>query len=208
MPDGLSRRTVLARGGLLAAAAIVPLPRVAERLGLLDVASASADAVIRDTLGGVVAYVVPGNDRYSIAQGESTHGPGGIAAGAVEELRSTLAIVGPGVTEATVGVLNAMAGTAQTRGFASPFAALSFAGKDRVFSMLAQSHDATMRELASTIPAIVAFLSYSEAGALDKRTGRLTRVPVGWRLTGYTGVADIRNELRGYYGGRRKALGG
>jgi hypothetical protein len=37
MHDGLSRLTVLARGGLLAAAALVPLPRVAERLGLLGV---------------------------------------------------------------------------------------------------------------------------------------------------------------------------
>ena len=62
---------------------------------------------------------------------------------------------------------------------------------------LALSHDATLRVLGATVPALAVFLSYSEAGVLDPRTGRLRGVPVGWRLTGYSGVADIRNEFRG-----------
>ncbi len=211
--DVLSRRAVLARGGLLVATgALAPLPRVAGRLGLLGVASPSTDAVVRDTLGGLIAYVVPGNDRYSMAQGVSTTEPGGVAAGAVDALRSTLDVEGPGTADAAAVILNARAqGVAPgvgTRGFASAFAALSYARKDQVVRTLAQSHEATLRVLGSTVPALAVFLSYSEAGVLDRRTGRLRGVPVGWRITGYSGVADIRNEFRGYYGGHRTALGG
>jgi hypothetical protein len=204
----------MVRAGLLAAAgALAPLPRVADGLGLLGTASASAstDVVVRDTLGGLVAYVVPGNDRYSLAQGVSATEPGGVAAGAVDQLRLTLVVAGPGVAEAAASILNSLAqGVApggDARGFGSAFAALSYARKDQVVRTLAQSDDPTLRVLGSTLPALVAFLSYSEAGVLDRRTGRLRGVPVGWRLTGYTGVADIRNEFRGYYGGHRSALG-
>jgi hypothetical protein len=211
--DLLSRRAVLARAGLLAAAsALAPLPRVASGLGLLGVAPSSTDAVVRDTLGGLVAYVVPGDDRYSLAQGVSTTEPGGVAAGAVDALRSTLEIEGPGVSVAAAVILNAraqdVAPGGATRGFASAFAALSYARKDQVVRTLAQSHDVTLRVLGSTVPALAVFLSYSEAGVLDRRTRRLRGVPVGWRITGYSGVADIRNEFRGYYGGHRAALGG
>jgi hypothetical protein len=185
---------------------------VADRLGLLGVASASTDAVVRDALGGLVAYVVPGNDRYSLAQGVSTREPGGVAAGAVDTLRSTLDIDGPGLAEAAAAILGASAREVAPRvgmgGFASPFAALSYSRKDQVVRTLAQSHDATLRVLGSTVPALAVFLSYSEAGVLDPRTGRLRSVPVGWQLTGYAGVADIRNEFRGYYGGHRSALRG
>jgi hypothetical protein len=208
---GLSRRAILARAGLLGAAgALAPLPRVADRLGLLGVASASTDAVVRDALGGLVAYVVPGNDRYSRAQGVSTRRPGGVAAGAVDTLRSTLDIEGPGLAEAAAAILGAsareVASSVGMRGFASPFAALSYSRKDQVVRTLALSHDATLRVLGATVPALAVFLSYSEAGVLDPRTGRLRGVPVGWRLTGYSGVADIRDDFRGYYGGHRSAL--
>ena len=210
---GLSRRAILARAGLLGAAgALAPLPGVADRLGLLGVASASTDAVVRDALGGLVAYVVPGNDRYSRAQGVSTTRPGGVAAGAVDTLRSTLDIEGPGLAEAAAAILGAsareVASSVGIRGFASPFAALSYSRKDQVVRTLALSHDATLRVLGSTVPALAVFLSYSEAGVLDPRTGRLRGVPVGWRLTDYSGVADIRNDFRGYYGGHRSALRG
>jgi hypothetical protein len=206
----LSRREVLARAGVLAAAVtLAPLPDVASRLGLLGTSAAATDAVVLDTLSGLVAYVVPGNDRYSRAQGQSTLGPGGVAAGAPDELRLTLNIAGPGLADAAAAILNALAAAAhpggQLRGFASHFAALRFAEKDAVIRGLAHNADPTMQELGATVPALAAFLSYSEAGALDPRTGRLRHEPVGWRITGYTGVADIRNEFRGYYGGHRSA---
>jgi hypothetical protein len=166
--------------------------------------------VVLDTLSGLVAYVVPGNDRYSRAQGQSTPRPGGVAAGGAEQLRLTLDVAGPDLAAAAAGILNALASAANPgghlRGFASSFAALPFAQKDGVIRGLAHSADATMRELGTTVPALTAFLSYSEAGVLDERTGRLRREPVGWRITGYTGVADIRDEFRGYYRGHRSAL--
>ena len=60
-----------------------------------------------------------------------------------------------------------------------------------------------MQALGSIVPALTAFLAFSEYGALDGR--RLNGVPVGWQITGYPGVADGRNELRGYFEGRRAA---
>ncbi len=207
----MSRREALARAGVLAAvAALAPLPDVADRLGLLGTSAAATHAAVLDTLRGLVAYVVPGNDRYSRAQGQSTRRPGGIAAGAAEELRLTLEVAGPGLAQAAAGILDAQATAANPggnlRGFASPFAALRFAEKDSIIRGLAHSADPTMRELGATVPAVAAFLSYSEAGVLDRRTRRLRREPVGWRITGYTGVADNRDEFRGYYRGHRSAL--
>lgn len=206
----ISRREVLARAGVLAAAAaLTPLPEVARGLGLLGTSAAASDAVVLDTLSGLVAYVVPGNDRYSRAQGQATRRPGGVAAGAPNALRLTLDVAGPGLADAAAAILNALAGAAtpggQLRGFASPFAALLFDEKDGVIRGLAHSADPTMQELGVTVPALAVFLSYSEAGVLDPRTRRLRHEPVGWRITGYTGVADIRNEFRGYYGGHRTA---
>jgi hypothetical protein len=208
----LSRREALARAGLLgAAAALAPLPRVAERYGLLSTASAAADDVAVDTLRGLVAYIVPGDDVYSRAQGQSTGRPGGIAAGAAEGLRATLDVSGAGVADAAVAILNRAAGAVHPGGgtgtFASQFAALAFARKDDVFTQLGGSSDSTLRSLAGILPAIVAFLSYSEVAVLDPRTRGLRGKPVGWELTGYTGVADIRDEFRGYLGGRRSARG-
>jgi len=211
----LSRRAILVRAGLLAgASALAPLPQMADRLGLLAEASvsASADAAVRDALGGLVAYLVPGDDRYSRAQGVSSMTPGGVAAGAVDALRSTLDVQAPGLAEAAAAFLDELARqvdpTVGMGDFASPFAALSYPHKDEVIRRLAESHDATLRQLGVTVPALAVFLSYSEAGVLDPRTRRLRAVPVGWRLTGYTGVADIRDEFRGYYGGHRAALRG
>ena len=52
---------------------------------------------------------------------------------------------------------------------------------------------------------LVAFLAYSEARVFDAKKRRLRARPVGWRLTRYTGVADGRKELKGYWQGRKAA---
>ena len=57
------------------------------------------------------------------------------------------------------------------------------------------------------LPAFVAYLCYSDAGAFDLTTRRLTGQPVGWTISHYSGVADGRDELRGYLGHRRSAQG-
>ena len=208
MSRALTRRDVLVHSGLLAlAGALAPLPRAAERLGLLGSASAATDEAIRDTLNALVAYAVPGSDRYSVAQGDSSGEPGGVDAGGGEGLRAALDVLGPGILDAAVNVLNGIAGAvapAAVGGFAAPFAALSSADKSRVLALLAASDDASLETLAGILQALAAFVSYSEQGVLDAG-GQLTGVPVGWRLTGYRGVADGRAELRGYYRGRRVA---
>jgi hypothetical protein len=207
--DVLTRRDVLVRSGLLAlAGALAPLPRAAERLGLVGAASAATDEVVRDTLNGLVAYAVPGPDRYSVAQGESSSEPGGVDAGGGEGLRATLQVLGPGILDAAVNVLNSVAGAvapgAAAGGFSAPFAELSSADKTRVLALLAASDDDSLQTLAGSLPALAAFVSYSEQGVLDAG-GELTGVPVGWRISGYRGVADGRAEHRGYYRGRRAA---
>lgn len=208
----LSRRAFVGRAALLAAAALAPLPAAAARAGLVtaDAAAAPGDLVL-DTLQGAVAYVVPGDDPHSAAQGVSTRRPGGVAARGAEGLRATLDGAGPGTADVVAAVLNAFAlgvdpaagARAGSLGLSAPFAALSFAAKTEVIERLSRSPEEAIRRLGAILPALAAFVSYSEYGALEG--GELTGRPVGWRLTGYEGVADGRDELRGYYGGRRRA---
>lgn len=88
----LSRRVFLARIGLLGAAAssggllrpvtagaqILPLP------GLVDLLRQLLADLSRDTFDGLSAFVVPGPDRYSRAQGTPRDEPGGIQAKATD----------------------------------------------------------------------------------------------------------------------------
>src|SRR5436305_2187335 len=84
---GVSRRTFLQRAGLFGAAfAGFDLVALLEKKGLLGTAQAQSADLTVDTLSGLIAFVVPGNDAYSVAQGEKANGPGGIAAGGVEAL--------------------------------------------------------------------------------------------------------------------------
>ena len=206
----LSRRAFVGRAALLAAAALGPLPRAAERAGFVSAAAAAAPAdVALDTLAAVVAYVVPGDDRYSTAQGVARAHAGGVAAHGGEGVRATLDAAGAGTADAAVAILNATAvavdsgaaARAAALGLAAPFAALSFAGKAAVLERLARSGEDAIVRLAAILPAIAAFVSYSEYGMLEHGAA----APVGWELSGYEGVADGRDELRGYYRGRRRA---
>jgi hypothetical protein len=64
---------------------------------------------------------------------------------------------------------------------------------------------APLRSLVGVLPALVAFLAYSEAGVFDHATRTLHGRPVGWTLSGYEGVADGRDDFRGYFENRRRA---
>jgi hypothetical protein len=203
----------MARAAVLAAA-LTPLPRAAARAGLISAEAAAApDEVVLDTFNGIVAYVVPGDDRYSAAQGISSPRPGGVAARGGEGVRATLDAAGPGTVDAAVTILNAFARAvdpgsdvrAGAGGFAAPFPALSFTAKGRVLEQLSRSVDDALKMLGALLPAIAAFVSYSEFGVLQPGATGLARRPVGWDLTAYEGVADGRDELHGYYGGRRRA---
>lgn len=190
------------------AAALAPLPAVLDRKGWLEDARA-ADGVdpVVDTLNGLVAFVVPGPDAYSVAQGESTTEPGGIDAFATPALIQGLDFAQPGASANVAALLNgiALAVGAGAGPFASPFASLSFAQKGAVFQILEGDPSfAPLRSLVGTLPGLVAFLAYSEVGVFDPATRTLAGTPVGWAISSYDGVADGRDELIGYFEDRRK----
>src|SRR3954454_8201780 len=84
---GVSRRTFLQRAGIFGAAfASFDLVALLDRQGLLATAQAQSADLTVDTLSGLVAFIFPGNDEYSVAQGEKANGPDGIPAGGVEAL--------------------------------------------------------------------------------------------------------------------------
>ena len=100
-PHDLSRRTFLARIGVLGASAVL-LPHCAGPDATGSAASElDLNAVIallrpvlaqlaRDTLNGFVAFSLPGQDAYSSAQGTPRGEPGGIEAGGTDFLIQNL----------------------------------------------------------------------------------------------------------------------
>ena len=214
---GVSRRELLRRATVLVAGAAVleQLPRALRLQGWLEEAYAATPNVVTQTMNGLVAFVVPGRDRYSRAQGTKSKTAGGIEAGATPVLIRTLDRFLPSalpLSATAAAILNEVAATvdpAARRGkFASPFANLSFAEKAKVFQTLEALDNesaGSIRFLAGNLPGLVSFLAYSEAGSFDAKRKRLRRRPLGWRFTRYTGVSDGRKELKGYWEGRKAA---
>ena len=224
---GLSRRSFVQRAGTLGAAlATIDLAALLDAHGLLDTAHAQTADLTRDTMNGLVAFVVPGDDPYSVAQGQRASGPGGIAAGAVDALITGLDHYVPAATlptgTATVPASGGVAmllnqyaqrvNAAATRGgFPSHFARLSFAEKVRVFELFESDSTGRFNELrfvSGILPGFAAFTSFSETGVRDLVTRRVTGRAVGWRIARYRGPAEGHKEMRGYYRGVRKARTG
>ncbi len=169
-------------------------------------AEATGTALLCDTYNGLLAFVVPGGDAFSIAQGVTTSDSGGVDAGATDAIIATLEGAQPGAATAIAVVLNSMAESIAAGGsgpFVSAFANLSFADKARVFESLEAVP--ALRFVIGVLPAVAAFAAYSEAGTFDTASRTLTARPVGWELSGYTGVADGRDERIGYFRRRRRA---
>jgi hypothetical protein len=220
--SGVSRRAFLQRAGLFGAAfAGFDLVALLEKKGLLETAQAQSADLTVDTLSGLIAFIVPGNDPYSVAQGQKANGPGGIAAGGVEALIAGLDRYVPVTTLGGNQSLPASGGVATLLnqyalqvnpvaaggGFPSPFARLSFAEKAKVFEMF--EGDPTLegtevRFVAGILPGFSAFVSVSEAGVL-KADRTLSKRPVGWDIAHYGGPAEGHAELKGYYRGHKKA---
>lgn len=204
-----SRRSFLWSMALAGAgAAFFRLGGVTEK-GWAQAAEAAAPDLVHDTFNGLLAFVVPGPDSYSVVQGVSTIEPGGVEAGATDVLIATLDGTTPFLPNFSATVAAVLNGLAQAVNpaaagpFLSPFACLSFAEKAAVFQIM----DATdsLKSLAAVLPAFVAFFVYSEAGAFDPGTRSLTGQPIGWQLSNYQGVAEGRDEFLGYFKTHRDA---
>jgi hypothetical protein len=160
--------------------------------------------VTRDTFNGLLAFVVPGSDGYSIAQGVSTPEAGGVSVGATDVLIATVdgsTPFIPSFSAQVAAILNGLALVANpivSGPFLAPFANLSFAAKAGVFGIM----DVTdaLKPLGGILPPFAAFFAYSEAGAFDPATRTLRGAPLGWSLCQYRGVADGRDEFLGYFG--------
>src|SRR5207247_9227441 len=89
---GVSRRELLERATVLVAGATVldDLPHALRGQGGIEGAYAATPNVVRQTMNGLVAFVVPGRDSLSRAQVTKSRTPGGIEAGATPVLIRTL----------------------------------------------------------------------------------------------------------------------
>jgi hypothetical protein len=88
----INRRQFLARSGALAGLGLLAsvLPSVLKAKGWYDPAYAQSINLSLDTFNGLVAFILPGDDAYSVLQGETADGPGGVAAGAASALMANL----------------------------------------------------------------------------------------------------------------------
>lgn len=203
----ISRRSFLGNVAFTAAAsALLSARGFLDSQGWLEAATAAPSDVVHQTFNGLFAFVVPGPDEYSLAQGVSTTEPGGLDAGAVDLFLETLdqSTPLPDFSAVVAGTLNGIAqqvNPAASAPFDAPFANLSFGEKVAVFGVV-DSID-QLKLLGGLLPLFVAYFCYSEAGVLDRATRTLTGDPVGWRLSQYQGVSDGRNEFLGYFQNRR-----
>jgi hypothetical protein len=60
------------------------------------------------------------------------------------------------------------------------------------------------RFVSGILVGAAAYFSMTEAGAAGPEPGTLASEPVAWKITNYDGIAEGRDELKGYYQGRRK----
>lgn len=234
-PRQISRRQFLARAGALGfGAALVQLPGALRGRGWLDEAAAQDPDLTRDTLNGLVVFIVPGPDDYSVAQGEMSSTPGAIEAGTTDNLILNLdgflpnPDLGPFNNNGTVPLSGAVAGLlnqvaaevdplASGGTFPSHFSRLAFADKAEVFKRIeamAGEDDATrnIRFVGGILPGYTAYLVFGEWAVLDPASKTLSGRPVGWDLTGYQPgqTAAVRgwDELKGYFEGRKQARTG
>ena len=203
----VSRRDFVARSGLAGLAVVfVPLRSVVRERGWIA-SESTGSSLVHESLDGLAAYVVPGADAFSVAQGVTASGPGAVAAratdGFIDVVDALAPVTAPGNSATVAAVLNGLAGQLDPRnstpGFRSQFAGLSLERKHAVFARLERDPSEALRYLAAVAPALMALLTYSEYGVFDRRTHRLSGRPVGWRISHYGGAADGHDELRGYY---------
>jgi hypothetical protein len=208
-----SRRGFLRQSGMLAAAAVLT-PAVLVERGWSTAAHAANPDLVTDTFNGLVAFIVPGPDTYSIQQQVRTTAPGGIAASATPAVIFALDFIQLApppfakFSELVAFILNNVAQVvhpAPPGPFNSPFANLLFAEKVAVFAAMEGGlAGPAVVPLGGALPFFVAFTAYSEVGVFEPATRTLTGVPVGWTISSYEGVADGRDDFMGYFQNRRQ----
>ena len=205
----MSRRGFL--GNMMLVAAAAALARATDLLtsrGWVQATEVPNTDLLHDTFNGLLAFIVPGPDDYSVAQGVSTVEPGGVDEGVTDILIATLDETTPFLPQFSATVASILNGIAlvvnpsPSGQFLSPFACLSFAEKAAVFQIMDGTD--SLKPLAGVLPAFVAFFCYSEAAVFDPVTRTLTGDPIAWDLSSYQGVADGRNEFLGYFENRRE----
>jgi hypothetical protein len=207
-----SRRAIVSRA-VVATGAAVALPNALLRSGLAEEAHAATPDLVTQTLNGLVAFVVPGPDDYSVAQGLTAPEPGAIAAHAGEALvqglnmaQATQPTLAASVAALFNGIAVVVDPTSTAGPFDSPFANLAFQGKATVFAVLEQDPSfEQLRSLVGVLPGLAAFLAYSEVGVFDPASRSIVARPVGWEISSYDGVSDGHDEFVGYFENRRKA---
>jgi hypothetical protein len=223
-----SRRAFVGRGLSLAGlAALAQLPAALAPKGLVASAQALDLDATRSTFSGLAAFVLPGDDAYSVAQGVTARGPGAVGANAVEPIVATLdryvtASVA-GTAPAPVPVSSAIAlllddfalqvnPVASRGGFVSPFARLSFEEKAKAIRLLDEDPvigDVVQeaRFVSGLLLSLVAFMAFSDAPMYDPATRTLTATPLGWKIASYRGPVHGHPDFKGYLQGRRKVRG-
>lgn len=220
--EPFSRRSFVKRAGAVSVGAVLAqLPILLDAKGLLAAAEAATDPLTRDSLSGLLAFILPGDDDYSVAQGASAKGPGAIGAGTLDPFINALdnfvpaSALGQTITvpaSQAVGLLlddyALQVNPASAAGsFLAPFANLTFAEKGKAFEALEADQIVStvlpeLRFVAGILPGFVGFMAASEAGVLDSNR-HLTSKPVSWKMSHYGGPSDGHPELVGYYQGRK-----
>jgi hypothetical protein len=182
-------------------------------------AGAAAEDYPAQAFKALAAYVVPGDDAYSVQQGLTAARPGGVAAGTDVMLRETYdRAIAIGIAPAFAVDLPGAVGVALlldvfTRArypqvaagpFPHPFANLRHGHKALVLADIDSAQlleDSVIGYAFGTLITLAAFGCYGERGVYDPATRTLRGRPVGWELARYDGVSDGWPELRGYWAG-------
>ncbi|KWT56963.1 hypothetical protein ADL21_37195 [Streptomyces albus subsp. albus] len=130
------------------------------------------------------------------------------------------------VAAVLLGLLAAQVNPVAVGPFLSPFSRLSYRDKARAFELLEHtdsdlvalldthlpqplrgSVSGLLKYLGSGLLSLAAFGCFTEHAVWDVARRDITALPVGWRLTGYDGRTDGLDDFKGYYQGRKEAVG-
>jgi hypothetical protein len=185
----LSRESILERAGLLGlSTAFAELPAMLEQRDLAGAARRISPVQTKDTLAALVAYVLPGDDAYSLAQGVSHPAAGGVEAGTVPMLRDALDHFAPNAAAGISVLLNDYArqvdpDSGRRRFPRTPFARLAHAHKSEVFRRFQTDPGLEGTQLgfvAGILPGFVAFIAFSKAGVYAPGQRAVARRAGGW----------------------------